>query len=337
MPTARWAMLAVVTSASMLAACGGSGSTTPSKSIAKASPSNDNQTDTVGQQLPLPIRVVVSQGGMPLAGETVTWTPVVAGTVTPSGVTDASGIATAIWGLGTAAGTQNLRASVSGVSGFVQFTATAEPDVAANLAKTAASNGDNQSGFTTTQLSQPLRVIVTDQFGNPVNGIDVDWQVTVGDATVLPTSETSGAGGAAAVGIAHTVVTLGATAGAITIRASSTPALTGSPIDFTATSNTPPPAPLAIDINMGSNFFTSQQNGTSNAAVDTLKATGTATWHAVAAGHGVQSTGNPSFTSETTTLPMGMTYAFTFNTPGTYTYDCIIHGAIMSGRIVVVP
>jgi len=336
MPNARWAVLAVLAGAAILAACGGSGSTTPSKSIAKANPSNDNQTGTVGQQLALPVRVVVTQGGMPLVGETVTWAPVVAGTVTPGGVTDGSGIATALWGLGTAAGTQNLRASVSG-GGFVQFSATADPDIAANLAKTAATNGDAQSGFTTTQLPLPLRVIVTDQYGNPVNGIDVDWQVTAGDATVLPTSETSGAGGVAAAGIAHTVVTLGATAGSITIEASTTPALTGSPIDFTATSSVPPPAPTAIDINMGTFFFTSQQNGTSNPAVDTLKATGTATWHAVNAGHGVQSTGNPSFTSQTTAQPMGSTYPVQFNTPGTYTYDCIIHGIVMNGRIVVVP
>jgi plastocyanin len=31
----------------------------------------------------------------------------------------------------------------------------------------------------------------------------------------------------------------------------------------------------------------------------------------------------------------GDTYSVTFNTPGTYTYDCGVHGAAMSGRIVV--
>jgi plastocyanin len=25
----------------------------------------------------------------------------------------------------------------------------------------------------------------------------------------------------------------------------------------------------------------------------------------------------------------------TFNTPGTYTYDCSVHGSLMTGRIVV--
>jgi plastocyanin len=28
-------------------------------------------------------------------------------------------------------------------------------------------------------------------------------------------------------------------------------------------------------------------------------------------------------------------YTVTFNTPGTYSYDCAVHGAAMSGRIVV--
>jgi plastocyanin len=51
----------------------------------------------------------------------------------------------------------------------------------------------------------------------------------------------------------------------------------------------------------------------------------------------VQSTGSPGFSSQTTTLPVGNIYAVQFNTPGTYTYDCIIHGIVMSGRIVVVP
>ena len=29
------------------------------------------------------------------------------------------------------------------------------------------------------------------------------------------------------------------------------------------------------------------------------------------------------------------TYPVTFRTPGTYSYDCAVHGAAMSGRIVV--
>jgi plastocyanin len=48
----------------------------------------------------------------------------------------------------------------------------------------------------------------------------------------------------------------------------------------------------------------------------------------------VGSTGSPSFTSQTVAQTSG-TYSFTFTVAGTYTYDCIIHGVAMNGRIVV--
>jgi plastocyanin len=28
-------------------------------------------------------------------------------------------------------------------------------------------------------------------------------------------------------------------------------------------------------------------------------------------------------------------YTFTFNTPGVYTYDCAVHGALMTGTVTV--
>jgi plastocyanin len=31
----------------------------------------------------------------------------------------------------------------------------------------------------------------------------------------------------------------------------------------------------------------------------------------------------------------GQTYSFTFTTPGTYHYDCAVHGVAMTGTIVV--
>jgi plastocyanin len=323
----------IVTTAIWLAACGGSGGTQgPSKSIGKATPSNDNQSGIVSQQLAQPIRVVVTQGGMPLPGETVTWSVVGQGSIAPGGLTDAGGIATAQWTLGTVAGPQTAHATLTGASGSpLQFNASADPDVPATVAKTATANGDNQTGFINTPQN-PLRVITTDQFGNAVSGVTINWAVTSGDATVNPTS-----GQTPASGIATTTVTPGATAGPITIRATSTPALTGSPIDFSATSAVPPPAPSAIDVDMGTTFFKSLQNSTQNPAVDTLKQNGTVTWHAVQGGHGVGSTGSPSFTGQSSTILAGQTFQVQFTALGTYQYDCIIHGQLMTGRIVVVP
>ncbi|MFI5280177.1 MAG: Ig-like domain-containing protein, partial [Gemmatimonadales bacterium] len=100
------------------------------------------------------------------------------------------------------------------------------------------------------------------------------------------------------------------------------------------TTSNQPTAPMSAAVNIGDDFFTSVANSTSNPAVDTIAAGGTVqwTWHGAIA-HGVQSTGTPSFTGSTTQV-VG-TYQFTFLTSGTYTYDCIIHGAAMTGRIVV--
>jgi hypothetical protein len=44
----------------------------------------------------------------------------------------------------------------------------------------------------------------------------------------------------------------------------------------------------------------------------------------------------PSFTSSAIQSGAGKTYQFTFATPGTYQYDCAVHGTMMTGRIVVV-
>jgi plastocyanin len=47
----------------------------------------------------------------------------------------------------------------------------------------------------------------------------------------------------------------------------------------------------------------------------------------------VASTGSPSFTTSSTQA--SGTYAFTFTTAGSYSYICGVHGASMSGRVVV--
>lgn len=93
-------------------------------------------------------------------------------------------------------------------------------------------------------------------------------------------------------------------------------------------------APLTATVNVGAgNLFRSSLNLTQNPAVDTIAVGGTVTWQGQGGTHTVQSQGSPSFTSSGT-LGSG-TYLFTFNVAGTYQYDCAIHGAVMTGRIVV--
>jgi plastocyanin len=100
-----------------------------------------------------------------------------------------------------------------------------------------------------------------------------------------------------------------------------------------------PTAPMAISVTIGNDFFKSDRNNT-QPALDTLAVNGTVTWTMVSTGaiqHSVHSTGSPSFTSSGLLTASGQQYMFLFTAPGTYTYDCIVHGASMSGTVVVVP
>ena len=90
-------------------------------------------------------------------------------------------------------------------------------------------------------------------------------------------------------------------------------------------------------VTVGNIFFQSGHNGTKNPAVDTVAAgaTVTWTWSSGSTPHSVQSQGAPSFTSSTTQSGNGPTYVVTFTSPGTYQYNCIVHGNAMTGRVVV--
>ena len=319
-------------------ACGGGDSTQPPPggvlAVSKpAAGSGDAQTGTVGQPLASPIQVLVTEDGSAAAGVTVTWSavPSTAGTMTPpSGPTNADGLASSTWLLGTVSGAHSARATVTGASGSpVTFSATAAPDVARTLSR---GDGDGQSGVINTQLAAPVQAEVTDQFGNGVPGVAVGWAATGAtvSAATVPTNAT---------GISAVNVTLGGTEGSITITATSG-SLTGSPLTFSAAANAPAPTPTSIDVSVRNDNFLSFRNGTSNPAVDTVLAGGTVTWTWAAAAtnpHDVTSTGSPSFPGRATAI-QPPPYTFTFSTPGTYNYYCTLHGlpaSGMRGRIVV--
>jgi plastocyanin len=89
---------------------------------------------------------------------------------------------------------------------------------------------------------------------------------------------------------------------------------------------------------VGDIFFSSNHNGTVNPAVDTVAAGTTLTWTWASTEtlpHSVQSLGSPSFTSSTIQTGPGKSYQFTFATPGTYHYDCAVHGSAMTGTVLV--
>jgi plastocyanin len=80
--------------------------------------------------------------------------------------------------------------------------------------------------------------------------------------------------------------------------------------------------------------FTSRHNNSNNPAVDTIAVGDTITWTWQGSlPHSVRSTGSPSFTSSGTQTTGE--YKVKFTAAGTYTYDCAVHGASMTGRVVV--
>ena len=91
-------------------------------------------------------------------------------------------------------------------------------------------------------------------------------------------------------------------------------------------------------VTVGNIFFRSARNGGTNPAVDTIAAGDSVTWTWNAAGsHSIQSTGLPPEVFRNSVVMAGAhdTYTVTFRTPGTYSYQCAVHGAAMTGRIVV--
>jgi plastocyanin len=302
---------------------GGNGGTPPAATaIAKASAnSGDAQTGTVGQPLANPLRVVVTEDGAPSSGVTVAWLTTVPGaSLAASSATDADGIASNGWTLGNVLGSQTAQATLSGATGSpVSFTATAAPGAATSLSKLS---GDNQNGEIGTQLGAPVQAKVSDQFGNGVQGVEVAWAAT--GATVSAATVASGASGASAIN-----VTLGGTAGPVTITATAG-VLAGSPLTFNAIATTAPPPTTTISV----------VNNAFNPSSLTVDAGSTVTWSwsPTAQNHNVVPDGTVPTTSGNP-VDGPHTYQFKFDNPGTYRYHCAIHGAPggigMSGIIVV--
>jgi hypothetical protein len=320
--------------------CGGGGDSNPNPSplvLAKEpSASGDAQTGLVSNALPNVLRVLVTRDATPQSGASVTWSTSDGSLAPTSGPTDASGIAASTWTLGATAGPQTAQAAVTGATGSpVTFSATATtgppPPPPLIVAKAPSASGDAQTGPVSQALPDDLRVIVT-RDGSPQSGITVGWSTSSG--SLNPTS-----GPTDAAGIGASTWTLGATGGPQTAQAAVTGA-TGSPITFTATATggpPPPPPPSTISVTVGNFFFKSVRNGTSNPAVDTLAVNGTATWTWVNTGatsHSVQSTGTTTFTSSAVQAG-NVSYPFQFTQAGTYTYNCAVHGNLMTGTIVV--
>jgi plastocyanin len=186
----RQTVMVVLLAAAVGTGCGdssaGNGPDPAAVAAAKAQPSGDAQSGTVGQDLSNPLRIVVVRGGTPEAGAVVSWTAAGTGaSMTPRvDTTAADGISTSIWHLGSEVGTQAAQASVTGGADGapVRFTANAQRP------------GGQQNGVEIKLLTSggnrfdPASVTV------PV-GTKVTWTWVGGFHDVTPTGGFTGSGG----------------------------------------------------------------------------------------------------------------------------------------------
>jgi plastocyanin len=306
-------VIVAVAGAAGLSCGGGDNSGTPPSTTTIAKTAGDGQEGRVGQTLVDPVVVTVTDNGAPAVGETVTWSITAGGgTIAPTSVTtDADGHASSSWTLGTASGAQAAQASLPGAAGSpLIFTAAALSGEAASLAD---AGGNGQAAAINTPLADKVQAKVADEFGNGVPGVAVGWTATGG--TVSAPSVTSDATGISAVN-----VTTGSAPGPITIVATAD-GLSGSPLTFTATA-AEAQTTAAVSV---VNFNFSPATLTVSAGTTVVW-----TWGTGAIQHNVVPVGTqPARSGDPTNAPH--TYQFKFDTPGTYTYFCQVHGSPSGG------
>ncbi len=320
MPSIRLRISGFVTV--LVVSCGGgSSSGPPPPTNTMAASGGTGQTDTVLSTLSTALAVTVhDQNNSPVSGISVTWTAPTGGKVNGSTsvviATNASGVASVTLTLGSGAGTQTATAAASGVTGSpVSFAETATPG---NPVSLALSSQSAITGAPNDVLT--YAVIAKDNYGNGVPGVPISWAATVGGGGVTPPSNATGAGG-----IASTQHQLGPSAGGDTVTASSTPALTGSPVTFAALI-VPPPLVDTISVGPGIQFSPTSV---------TLAVNGTVTFKWADGPHGVHFTSGPAPLPANSPNMSSGTFDYKLTLAGTYNYDCTVHGTAMSGTIVV--
>ena len=222
----RTGALALLVSAAF-AGCGDSNPSDPgpTTTLTLSIVSGDAQVGAIGVVLPAPLTVLVEdQNGDPVSGTTVTWSLASAAgpnsslssNSTPTGT---DGRASVSFTLGDAAGTYEVRSSVTGSSSTFSVEATASGAL-------SVVSGDGQVGLAGQTAAQPLVVRAVGTGGVPVPGLEVTFTVTQSagaGAAVNPATATTGADGQAS-----TTLTFGDANGAVSVSAGAN----GSTTDF---------------------------------------------------------------------------------------------------------
>jgi len=229
-----------------LTACGGGGGDSSLARIDRVVASismvdGNNQTATVCSQLPKPLVVLIqNKNGQPIAGQVVNFSYIVSGkeNYTETATSDANGLATKRWTLGTVAGVQKVEVSSvnsdSAAKVFASFDAIAVADAPLTI---SIASGNAQSAIQNHKLPLPVKILVKDAYGNPVNGVSVAFMASNG-GSALPGSAITNASGEAE---AEWTLGLGAGEQSLSAIVSGLP-----PINFSATIQELPGVPFAI-------------------------------------------------------------------------------------------
>ncbi|HEU0015526.1 MAG TPA: Ig-like domain-containing protein, partial [Longimicrobium sp.] len=180
--------------------------------------SGDAQTAAAGTELPQPLVVrVTDERGRPVRGQEVSWVVTQGGgSVSPAeAVTDADGLASARWTLGTVAVDSQRVEAQTGMGTergllVAAFRADAVPGAPAFVTPVGP---PLLAGIAGLPLLDSVAVKVADEHGNPVPGAAVVWTVRSGGGSVSPATSA-----ADSTGTARALWTLG-TQGAQTLEA----------------------------------------------------------------------------------------------------------------------
>lgn len=162
---ATFAALVMVGGVFLLQACSSSDAVAPSVPAGATPVSHVVGNVTVGKTLATPVRISVTDAhGLALAGAQVVWTASNGGKVSVrESATDANGVASVMWTMGTVAGLQTLIAEVAGVDPVI-FGANAVADRAA-----VVRFGTDLVRVTVLGDTVTVSAAGEDQYGNPVN------------------------------------------------------------------------------------------------------------------------------------------------------------------------
>ena len=200
--------------------------------------SGNNQIDSIGRTLALPLVVkVTDQYGGLVKDAIVKWSKVAGlGTLgVPTSLSGVNGLASNSYTLGNLAGFDTVRATVSGIPSADSTVLFSMRAISRAPASILIVSGGGQSGSPTDVLPTALVARVADAQNNPVSNVTVTWSSS--GAAFAPVSSATDANG-----LASTIVTLGGTPGTVTVTATGGGFATNTTLTING-STPPPPSP----------------------------------------------------------------------------------------------